>query len=122
MSTLQYGFSDDGRRFTIDSPTAMPHASSFLWNRRMMVQATCRGFATAQFMQPEQPVYAHHPGRFCYVKDEDNGTLFSLPHEPVRAPADGFAFVAQPDTLTWRIERDGLAFEWQLTLPVDDVA
>ncbi|WP_101926740.1 MULTISPECIES: GH36-type glycosyl hydrolase domain-containing protein [Luteimonas] len=141
MSTLQYGFSDDGRRFTIDSPTAMPHASSFLWNRRMMVQATCRGFATAQFMQPEpakyahaptlearsfmqpeQPVYAHHPGRFCYVKDEDDGTLFSLPHEPARAPADAFAFEAAPDTLIWRIERDGLAFEWQLTLPVDDVA
>ncbi|WP_394002456.1 GH36-type glycosyl hydrolase domain-containing protein [Luteimonas sp. WGS1318] len=141
MSTLQYGFTDDGRRFTIDSPTAMPHASSFLWNRRMMVQATCRGFATAQFMQPEpakyahaptlearsfmqpeQPVYAHHPGRFCYVKDEDDGTLFSLPYEPVRAPADAFAFDAAPDTLIWRIERDGLAFEWQLTLPVDDVA
>ncbi|MDR6990280.1 cellobionic acid phosphorylase [Luteimonas sp. 3794] len=141
MSTLQYGFTDDGRTFTIDSPTAMPHASGFLWNRRMMVQATCRGFASAQFMQPEpakythaptlearsfmqpeQPVYAHHPGRFCYVKDEDDGTLFSLPHEPVRASADGFAFVAQPDTLTWRVERDGLAFEWRLTLPVDDVA
>ena len=141
MSTLEYGFKDGGRRFTIDSPTAMPHASAFLWNRRMMLQATCRGFATAQFMQPEpakyahaptlearsfmqpeQPVYAHHPGRFCYVKDEDDGMLFSLPYEPVRASADAFAFEAELDALTWRIERDGLVFEWRLALPVDDVA
>ena len=57
----------------------------FLWNRRMMIQVTCRGYAVAQFMQPEpakyayapnleartfmqpeQPYYAHHPGRFFY--------------------------------------------------------
>ncbi len=104
MKTLDFGFHDEGKRFLIDSPVAMPHASSFLWNRRMMVQATCRGFATAQFMQPEpakyahaptlearsfmqpeQPYYAHHPGRFCYIKDEDDGALFSVPYEPVRA-------------------------------------
>ncbi len=140
MSRLEFGFHDDGRRFSIDSPTAMPHASSFLWNRRMMVQATCRGFATAQFMQPEpakyahaptlearsfmqpeQPYYAHHPGRFCYIKDEEDGALFSVPYEPVRALPEAFAFEAATDAITWRIQHRGIEIEWCMTLPVDDV-
>ncbi|BBJ98433.1 hypothetical protein Xcc1_41630 [Xanthomonas campestris pv. campestris] len=101
--------SADGMRYALYSPTAMPTAGGFLWNRRMMVQLTCRGYATAQFMQPEpakyahapllearnfmmpeQPYYAHHPGRFFYLKDEDTGALYSVPHEPVRAPAEAF--------------------------------
>src|SRR5690625_3440258 len=91
-------------RFNLQSPTLMPKASAFLWNRRMMIQANCRGYAVAQFMQPEpakysyapnleaktfmqpeQPYYAHHPGRFVYIKDEDSGEIFSAPYEPVRA-------------------------------------
>ena len=82
MTETTYGFEEDGRRFILTSPTAMPAASTFLWNRRMLLQLNCRGFATAQFMQPEpakyahaptleaktfmqpeQPYYAHHPGR-----------------------------------------------------------
>ena len=89
----------------------MPRAAGFLWNRKMMIQVTCRGYAVAQFMQPEpakyayapnleartfmqpeQPYYAHHPGRFFYVKDEETGELFSAPYEPVRATLDRFCF------------------------------
>ena len=140
MKTLDFGFHDEGKRFLIDSPVAMPHASSFLWNRRMMVQATCRGFATAQFMrpepakyahaptlearsfmQPEQPYYAHHPGRFCYLKDEEDGALFAVPYEPVRVLPGSFAFEATTDAITWRIQHHGIEVEWRMTLPVDDV-
>ena len=83
---------DNGERFELTSPTLMPRAAGFLWNRKMLVQVTCRGYAVAQFMQPEparyayapnleartfmqpeQPYYTHHPGRFFYVKDEDTG-------------------------------------------------
>ena len=96
MSGAPCRFEAGGQRVVLDSPTAMPQASTFLWNRRMLLQLNCRGYATAQFMQPEpakyahaptleaktfmqpeQPYYAHHPGRFCYVKDEDGGRLFS---------------------------------------------
>ena len=64
------------------SATALPLAAGYLWNPRMMIHMTARGFATAQFMQPEpakyaraqimeakhfmlpeQGTYAHHPGR-----------------------------------------------------------
>ena len=72
------------------APRPCPRRGAFLWNQRMMIQATCRGYATAQFMQPEpakyshapnlqaktfmqpeQNYYTHHPGRFVYVKDEE---------------------------------------------------
>lgn len=131
--------SEDGSRCRLHSPTAMPAAGAFLWNRRMMIQASCRGFAVARFMQPEpasyargpnieattfmqpeQPYYAHHPGRFLYIKDELSGALFSAPHEPVRAVPDSFCFTAAPEEITWEIQKHGLRATMRLSLPVDD--
>jgi hypothetical protein len=43
----------NGNRYELTSPTAMPKADAFLWNQKMMIQVTCRGYAAAQFMQPE---------------------------------------------------------------------
>jgi len=128
-------------RYVLTSPTAMPQAGGFLWNRRMMIQTTCRGYATAQFMQPEpskyshapnmqaksfmqpeQNYYAHHPGRFCYVKDEETGEIFSAPYEPVRGGVDRFAFSVGRNDLHWTVEKLGVRIELTLGLPVDDVA
>ncbi len=132
---------DGGQRYQLLSPTAMPRAAGFLWNRKMMIQMTCRGYAVAQFMQPEpakyahapnleaksfmqpeQGYYAHHPGRFFYIKDEETGELFSAPYEPVRAAADSFVFSAGKSSLAWTIEHLALRIELELGLPVDDVA
>jgi cellobionic acid phosphorylase len=132
---------ENGARYDLASPTAMPNAGGFLWNRRMMIQVTCRGYATAQFMQPEpakysyapnleaktfmqpeQAYYAHHPGRFFYVKDEETGEIFSAPHEPVRAAPDRFAFSVGRDDIAWTVEKLGIRIELRLGLPVDDVA
>lgn len=131
--------SENGERFELTSPTAMPRAAGFLWNQRMMMQVTCRGYAVAQFMQPEpakyayapnleaktfmqpeQPYYAHHPGRFFYIKDEATGELFSAPYEPVRAPLDAFTFSVGKSDISWRIERDGILLELNVSLPTDD--
>ena len=106
----------------------------------MMIQATCRGFAVAQFkqpepakyayapnleaktfMQPEQPYYAHHPGRFFYVKDEDTGACFSAPYEPVRAKLDRFSFSAGKSDIRWSIEKDGIVVDLILGLSASDV-
>ncbi|MEM9963795.1 MAG: glycosyltransferase 36 [Asticcacaulis sp.] len=125
---------------TLRSPTALPRASGFLWNRRMMLHASARGYVTALFMQPEparyahapviqaktfilpeQAYFAHHPGRFVYVKDRDTGEVFSLPHEPVRKTPDQFAFTQTPHDLTWETQKDGLAGRLNLRLPVDEV-
>ncbi|MCH6482307.1 NdvB protein [Pseudoxanthomonas sp. LH2527] len=141
MTDVPYGFEEQGRRFVLTSPTAMPAASTFLWNRQMLLQLNCRGFATAQFMQPEpakyahaptleaktfmqpeQPYYAHHPGRFCYVKDEEDGALFSVPHEPVRRTPEAFAFSVGLADVAWRVCCDGIEVEMGVVLPVDDVA
>jgi cellobionic acid phosphorylase len=131
---------DNGERYELYSPTAMPRAAGFLWNQRMMIQSTCRGYAVAQFMQPEpakyayapnleaktfmqpeQPYYAHHPGRFFYVKDEDTGEIFSAPYEPVRAPYDSFVFSVGKADLRWTLVALGIEIELTLTLPVADV-
>jgi cellobionic acid phosphorylase len=131
---------DHGERFELANPYDLPQAAGFLWNRKMMVQITCRGYAIAQFMQPEpakyahapnlesktfmqpeQPYYAHHPGRFFYVKDEDSGTLFSAPHEPVRARPDRFSFSVGKSDITWCVEKDGLALVMTLSLTAEDV-
>lgn len=140
MSAPLIAACDDGTRVSLSTPTAMPLASAFLWNRRMMVQVNCRGYASAQFMQPEpakyahapnleartfmqpeQPYYAHHPGRFFYLKDEDDGALFSVPYEPVRAAAERFEFIAEPGRIGWRVQQAGLLIEASLQLTTDDV-
>jgi len=106
----------------------------------MMIQATCRGYAVAQFMQPEpakyayapnleaktfmqpeQPYYAHHPGRFFYVKDEANARLFSAPYEPVRARLDSYRFSVGKSDIRWSVQQDGIGLEITLSLPVEDV-
>lgn len=141
MSDPIYGFAEEGRRFVLRDPVAMPRASSFLWNRQLLLQLNCRGYATAQFMQPEpakyahaptleartfmqpeQPYYAHHPGRFCYVKDEEDGALFSAPHAPVQRAPDEFAFDVGLGDVAWRVQHDGIEVEWRVQLPADDVA
>ena len=95
MSGAPCRFEAGGQRVVLDSPTAMPQASTFLWNRRMLLQLNCRGYATAQFMQPEPAKYAHAPtleartfmqpeqgyypnppGRFFNIRDNRTGALF----------------------------------------------
>ncbi|UQZ32824.1 NdvB protein [Paenibacillus sp. PK3_47] len=131
--------SQDQEYYELSSPTALPKASGFLWNEQMMIHMNCRGYAVAQFMQPEpakysyapnleaktfmqpeQPYYAHHPGRFIYVKDEENGEVFSAPYEPVRKPLDHYTFAAGKHNIVWHIEKDGIAIEMTLSLPKDE--
>ncbi|KAK2753681.1 hypothetical protein FQN55_000044 [Onygenales sp. PD_40] len=131
----------NGARYELTSPTALPKADGFLWNQKMMIQITCRGYATAQFMQPEpakyahapnleaktfmqpeQNYYAHHPGRFVYVKDEESGELFSAPYEPVRGKVDGFVFSVGKSDISWTVEGlGGIRVEMRLGLPTEDV-
>ncbi|KAI5922488.1 glycoside hydrolase family 94 protein [Camillea tinctor] len=132
--------SNDGSRYELASPTALPNAGSFLWNQKMMIQITCRGYATAQFMQPEpakyahapnleaktfmqpeQNYYAHHPGRFVYIKDEETNKLFSAPYEPVRAPLDRFVFSVGKSDVRWTVEHLGIRVEMTLSIPTHDV-
>lgn len=73
------------------------------------------------FMQPEQGYYAHHPGRFVYVKDEETGALFSAPYEPVRAPVERFVFSAGKSDIAWTVEHLGIRVEMRVTIPTRDV-
>ncbi|MBY5992857.1 GH36-type glycosyl hydrolase domain-containing protein [Ferrimonas balearica] len=127
---------DGGRRVALLSPTELPKAGAFLYNREMLLQLNCRGFASAQFMQPEpakyaqgpaleaatfmqpeQGYYAHHPGRFFYLQDQDSTERASLPYEPVRRPHQSFRFEAEPEGVRWRIETLDLACTLSVSLP-----
>ncbi|WP_342564904.1 amylo-alpha-1,6-glucosidase [Paenibacillus sp. FSL R7-0345] len=131
--------SEDNQYYELSSPTILPKASGFLWNEQMMIHVNCRGYAVAQFMQPEpakysyapnleaktfmqpeQPYYAHHPGRFVYVKDEESGELFSAPYEPVRMPSDHYTFAVGKHNIVWKIEKNGIAIEMTLSLPKNE--
>ena len=130
---------DHGKRLDLLSPTAMPNAAAFLWNKRMMVHMNCRGYAVAQFMQPEpakyahapnleaktfmqpeQPYYAHHPGRFCYIKEQSK-EVFSIPYEPVKSPVEQFSFSIGESDLLWKIKKNELEIEMRLTLTRNDL-
>ncbi|KAF1921857.1 Six-hairpin glycosidase-like protein [Ampelomyces quisqualis] len=132
---------ENGERYELTDPTTMPKAGGFLWNTKMMIQITCRGYATASFMQPEpakyayaptleaktfmqpeQNYYAHHPGRFVYIKDEETRGLFSAPYEPVRAELDRFEFSVGKSDIKWTVEKLGVRVEMGFSLPMHDVA
>lgn len=131
---------ENGARLELNTAIKLPNASAFLWNKKMMIHMNCRGYAVAQFMQPEpakyahapnleaktfmqpeQPFFAHHPGRFFYIKNELTNELFSAPHEPVRAKIDSYTFSAGKSDILWKLENKGLQIEMRLTLPKDDV-
>lgn len=131
--------SEDNQYYELTNPTSLPKATGFLWNEKMMIQVSCRGYATAQFMQPEpakyshgpnleaksfmqpeQPYYSHHPGRFVYVKDEENGTIFSAPYEPVRKLPDNYTFSVGKHDIKWSVTCNDIVIEMCLSLPKED--
>ena len=124
----------------LNSPISMPKASGFLWNKKMVVQVNCRGYVNAQYMQPEprkysyapnleektfiQPehsYFSHHPGRFFYIKDEDNEQSFSVPYEPMRINLGKFSFVQSTSEIYWLIEHLSLRIKITLSLTEKDV-
>lgn len=126
-------------RVDITDPIKMAQASGFLWNESMMIHMNCRGYAVAQFMQPEpskysrapnmeaqsfmqpeQSYFAHHAGRFFYIKCLDSGELFSVPYEPVRTRLQSFKFSVGKNQLLWQISHGDLDIDISLTLPKTD--
>ena len=106
----------------------------------MLLQVNCRGYTISKYMdtdisqysyapnieaktffQPEQPYYAHHPGRFFYLQDVDAGKLYSAPYEPVRQLPEGFSFSAGASDVKWNLSFDGIAVEVKVELAEKDV-
>lgn len=129
----------DEQSIILNSPVVMPKASGFLWNDHMMMDVNCRGYAVAQFMQPEpakysyapnmemktfmqpeQPYFAHHPGRFVYIKDEESKKLFSAPYEPVRAMPDQYQFIVGQHEISWKVVFDEVELNMSLSLSPDE--
>ena len=134
MSSSIFTINSDAESVSLHSPTVLPNACGFLWNPKMMIQMNCRGYAVAQYMQPEPAKYArtpniegqtfmqpehhyfaHHPGRFVYIK-EAGKALFSMPFEPVRREPDSFVFEHSQDKLCWVIEAHDVRYTLTLSL------
>lgn len=129
-------FSHDAHTQSIHlySPTSIPNASGYLWNASMMLQMTCRGYASAQHMQPEPSKYSYgqsieattfmqpehhyhsaHPGRFFFVK-VNGGEAFSIPYEPMRVALEQFRFTQAQDHLAWNIVHDKVEYQLKVSL------
>lgn len=138
MPSSIYTTNSQDPSITLHSPVSLPNACGFLWNPKMMIQMNCRGYAQAQhmqpepakyakapgleaqtFMQPEHHYYAHHPGRFVYVK-EAGKNLLSLPYEPVRNKPESFKFIHLADSLKWEIVEADIRYVLTLRLSDED--
>ncbi len=129
----------DSLYYQLTNPIDLPKAFGFLWNEKMVIQVNCRGYATSQFVQPEpykyshapnleaktfiqpeQPYYLNHPGRFIYIKDEDTNKTFSAPHEPMRIKPEDYLFSVGKDNLKWEVVNNDISVEMTLSLPKED--
>ncbi len=129
----------DNSYYQLTNPVSIPKAFGYLWNEKMVIQVNCRGYATAQFVQPEpykyshapnleaktfiqpeQPYYLNHPGRFIFVKDETTNECFSAPHEPMRVEPQDYLFSVGKDCLKWEVVNNDIAIEMVLSLPKED--
>ena len=134
------GPSNDGLRYNLTCPKTLPKASSFLWNEKTLLQVNCRGYVMSKyleaeaskyshapnieastFFQPEQPFYAHHPGRFFYLHDVDSDVLYSAPYEPVRKMPDQFVFSAGQTDIRWQLNIDNVIIDITVELAEKDV-
>ena len=106
----------------------------------MLLQVNCRGYTISKYMdtdisqysyapnieaktffQPEQPYYAHHPGRFFYLQDVDTGKLYSAPYEPVRQLPERFSFSAGASDVKWELSFNGITVEVKVELAEEDI-
>ena len=134
-----YTLDDKSGDICLNSPLTMPNASGFLWNKNTLLQVNCRGYVVSQFlqpepskysfgptleattfMQPEHPYYAHHPGRFFYLKCLSTNQVCSLPYEPTRTPLEKFEFIVSDNRICWRIEQWQLNIKLSLTLAEEE--
>ncbi|HEY7884976.1 MAG TPA: NdvB protein, partial [Cellvibrionaceae bacterium] len=121
---------DYGARWNLPSPTLEPKAAGFLWNRHMQVEASCRGLGAKQFKAPEMSMHNRRLGQsvvgdeqigsFVYIRDEQNGELYSAPYEPVRRHPEMFNFSVGQHDITWDACFDGIDIRIQLSLAADE--
>ncbi|KZM44224.1 glycosyltransferase 36 [Marinomonas sp. SBI22] len=126
---------EGGKRFLLNDPKLVPNSAGYLWNKHMMIHMNCQGYAVAQymnpepkkyahapnltaksFMQPEQPYFANHPGRFFYIRDDETGDMFSAPYAPMKTPLQSFEFLPGLNDICWRVKNQDISLEITLTL------
>lgn len=130
----------NGPDIVLHDSTSIPNASGYLWNKRMLLNLSCQGYANVHFMQPEPATYSSgpaleaktflqpehqyypgHPGRFVYFRDHDTHQLFSAPFAPVNEKTETFEFRVSDTQVSWTIRYLHWEIHLQASLPEDDV-
>lgn len=112
--------SDYGARWNLSSPTLLPNAAGYLWNQQRRLRAFCRGFVQHEGFDASGANNASLLERFVYLRDDDNGELYSAPYEPVRRAPTLFNFSVGQSDVTWDACFDGIDVRLQLLLPEED--
>ncbi len=118
--SLPGGFDEDGLRYRLRDPLALQQADADLWNDRMLVRIDQRGRCNAFFLQPNATRYCDGDFRAFYIRDDDRGACFSVPHEPIHGEFDAFEFSVGRADVAWQIRRDSLEIALELVVPRRD--
>ena len=70
-------------------------------------------------MQPEHPYFAHHPGRFFYLKNEATKEIFSIPFAPCKTLPQSYSFEVESQKISWVIKQAGIEVCLSLRLASD---
>ncbi len=136
MNKKRNGFTQEGKRFSLYDPLSIPKADTFLWNDKTLCHITVQGFMQSQFMQPEPCFYSHpplmsakaamapepqyfdhFPGRFFYIRDDENMEYFSVPYRPTNIPLDEFEFSVGLSDVKWTCKKNDIKVTLQCALP-----
>ena len=118
-----YGrFSDDGREYVITDPRTPRPWVNVVANPRagFVVSQTGSGFSFLENSQLavvtrwQQDLVEDVSGKFLYVKDAEDGGVWSLSPAPVWAPFDSFACRHGFGYTTFETARAGIETEWTL--------
>ncbi|HEY3417552.1 MAG TPA: hypothetical protein VGM23_11770, partial [Armatimonadota bacterium] len=115
------GFTEDGQRYILRDLHLLERADADLWNDHMFLQIDHRGRCEGWFTQPNISPYGGNLRSF-YVRDDESGTFWSAPYEPVQAEPESFEFNIGIGDLQWRVVNDGIAVQLRLVVPRDEFA
>jgi len=112
-------FTADGRRYVLSELHRIDSADAELWNDNMVLQIDHRGrVSRAGFLEPNLTAYSGDL-RCFYVRDDDTGRFWSVPHDPVMARPDAFEFSPGLSDIQWRVVCQGIRVDLRVAIPRD---
>ncbi len=114
-----HGFSGDGR-YNLENPFLVNQADADLWNDMLYFRMDQRGrVKQADFLTPNLTAYSEKLRAF-FIRDDETGEVWSVPHDPRPAPGADFSFSVGKADLRWRVVHDSISAEITVVVPRDN--